>query len=124
MSARSVLLIFIQTGEPYEFMGMDFISSFGKSAYSNTYIYNLFDYFSRYMYPHPTSSASTNDVIIFFDDYLHANPKPYAVYIDAGLYFTSQKLRTYFHKKDIAVVFAPFASHKSVCMIKKLNNIL
>lgn len=44
--------------------------------------------------------------------------------MDAGSHFTSQKLRTYFQKKDIAVVFAPYASHKSVGMIEKSNDIL
>ncbi len=95
-SARSVPLTPIQTGAPYELMGMDFIGLFEKSAYGNTYNYNLVDYFSRHMYLHPTSGASANDIIISFDYYLQANPKPYAVYIDAGLHFTSQKLRTYF----------------------------
>lgn len=33
-------------------------------------------------------------------------------------------LRIYFQKKDIAVVFALSAFHKSVNMIKKSNNIL
>ncbi len=69
-SARSVPLTPIQTRKPYELMGMDFIGLFEKSAYGNTYIYNLVDYFSRHMYPQPTSSASANDVIILFDHYL------------------------------------------------------
>lgn len=59
-----------------------------------------------------------------FNHYLQANLKPYAVYIDAGSYFTNQKLCTYFQKKDIAIVFAPSAFYKSVNLIKKLNNIL
>lgn len=71
---------------------MDFIGPFEKSIYDNTYIYNLVDYFWRHMYPHPTSGASTNDVIIFFDYYLQANPKPYAAYMDAGSHFTRPKL--------------------------------
>ena len=76
------------------------------------------------MYPYPISGAGTNDVIISFNYYLRANPKPYAVYIDAGSHFTSQKLRTYFQKKDIAVVFASSISHKSVGTIEKSNDIL
>lgn len=44
--------------------------------------------------------------------------------MNAGLYFRSQKLRTYFLKKDITVAFAFSASHKSVDMVKKSNNIL
>ena len=123
-SARSVPLTPIQTGEPYELMGMDFIGPFERSAYGNTYIYNLVDYFLRHMYPHPTAGAGTNDVILSFNHYLQANPKPYTVYMDAGSYFTSQKLCTYFQKKDIAVVFAPSASYKSVGLIEKSNNIL
>ena len=103
---------------------MDFISLFKKSAYDNTYIYNLVDYFSKQMYSHPTSGAGTNNVIISFNHYLRANPKPYSVYMDAGSYFTSQKLRTYFQKRDIAVVFAPSTSHKSVGIIEKSNDIL
>lgn len=75
-SARSVPLILIQTGEPYELMGMEFIGSFERSAYGNTYIYNLVDYFSRHMYLYSTSGAGTNNVIISFDHSLRANPKP------------------------------------------------
>ena len=105
-------------------MRMDFIGPFKKFVYNNTYIYNLVDYFSRHIYPHPTSGAGVNNVIISYDHYLRANPKPYAVYMDAGSHFTSQKLRIYFQKKDIAVVFAPSASHKSVGMIEKSNDIL
>ena len=44
--------------------------------------------------------------------------------IDASSYFISQKLHTYFQKKDIAIVFASFASHKSVVIIEKSSNIL
>ena len=103
---------------------MDFIGPFKRSAYSSTYIYNLIDYFSRHMYPHLTSGAGTNNVIILFNHYLQANPKPYAVYMDAGSHFTSQKLRKYFHKKDIVVVFALSAFHKSFGMMEKSNHIL
>lgn len=70
-------------------MGIDCISPFEKSAYGNIYIYNLADYFSRHIYLHPTSSAGTKNVIILFNHYLQANPKPYAIYIDAGSHFTS-----------------------------------
>ena len=124
LSAQSVLLTPIETGEPYELMRIDFIGRFKKFAYDNTYIYNLVDYFSRDMYFHPTFGAGINDIFILFDHYLWANPKPYAIYIDAGSHFTNQKLRTYFQKKDIAVIFAFFASHKLVGMIEKSNNIL
>ena len=103
---------------------MDFIGPFEKSAYGNTYICNLVDYFSRHMYPHPTPGADADDVILSFDHYLQFNPKPYAVYMDVDTHFTSQKLRTYFRKKDIAVVFALSASHKLVGLIEKSNDIL
>lgn len=105
-------------------MEMDFIGPFEKSAYGNTHIYNLVDYFSKDIYPHPTSGAGGEDVISLFDHYLRFNPKPYAVYMNTGTHFTSQILRIYFQKKDIAVVFAPSASHKSVGLIEKSNNIL
>ena len=105
-------------------MGKNFIGLFEKSAYGNTYIYNLVDYFSRHMYPHRISRADKNDVIILFNHYLRANLKPYAIYIDAGSHFTNQKIRMYFQKNDIAVVFALSASHKSVGLIEKSNNIL
>ena len=103
---------------------MDFIGRFDRSAYRNTYIHNLVDYFSRHMYSHSTVGAGRNDVILSFDHYFRANPKPYAVYMDAGPHFIGQKLLTYFQKKDIAVVFAPSASHKSVGLIEKSNDIL
>ena len=105
-------------------MGMDFIGPFKKSAYRNTHIYNLVNYFSRHMYPYPTPGAGGDNVISSFDHYLRFNLKPYAVYMDAGTHFTSQKLYIYFRKKDIAVVFIPFASHKSVGLIEKSNDIL
>ena len=124
MSAWSVPLTPIQTREPYDLVRIDFIGPFEKSAYNNTYIYNLVDYFSRHIYPHPTSGAGTNNVIIFFDHYLWANPKPYAVYMDVDSHFTCQKWRTYFQKKDITVVFVSSTSHKLVGMIEKSNNIL
>ena len=76
------------------------------------------------MYPHPTFGVSANNVIISFDHYLRGNPKSYVVYMDVSSHVTSQKLRIYFQKKDIAVVFAPSTSHKSVGMIENLNNIL
>ena len=76
------------------------------------------------MYPHPTPGAGRDDVILLFDHYLQFNPKPCAVYMDAGTHFTSQKLCTYFRKIDIEVVFALSASHKSVGLIEKSNGIL
>ena len=88
-SARSVLLTRIQTRKPYELIKIGFIGLFEKSAYGHTYIYNLVDYFSRHMYPHSTSRADINNIIILFDHYLRANLKLYTVYIDAGSYFTS-----------------------------------
>ena len=105
-------------------MGIDFISLFKKSTYGNIYIYNLVDYFSRYIYPHPMSGVDTNNVIISFDLYLQANLKLYTVYIDAGSHFLSSKLRIYFQEKDIALDFIPSTFHKSVNMIEKSNNIL
>ena len=44
--------------------------------------------------------------------------------MDAGSYFISQKLRKYFQKKDIVVVFALSAFHKSFDMMEKSNHIL
>lgn len=44
--------------------------------------------------------------------------------MNVGLYFTSQKLYTYFKKKDIIIIFALFAFYKLVELIKKSNNIL
>ena len=105
-------------------MGMDFIGPFEKSAYRNTHIYNLIDYFFKHMYPHSSPSTGGNNIISLFDHYLRFNLKPYVVYMDASTYFISQKLRTYFQKEDIMIVFAPFVSHKSVSLIEKLNNIL
>lgn len=103
---------------------MDFTSPFEKFAYSNTYIYNLLDYFSRHIYPHPTFGADINNIIILFDHYLQTNLKPYAIYIDVGSYFTSHKWHIYFQKKDYSVFFIPLLSHKSVDIIEKSNNII
>lgn len=93
-------------------MEIDFIGPFEISAYGNTYIYNLFECFSRHIYPHLISGAGINNVIILFDHYLRANPKPYIVYININSHFTSQSLYTYFQKTDIAIIFAPSTSHK------------
>ena len=103
---------------------MDFIGPFERFAYGNTYIYNLVDYFLRHIYPHPTANTGTNNVILLFNHYLQVNPKPYAIHMDTGSHFTSQKLYSYFQKKDIAVIFASSASHKSVSLIEKSNDIL
>lgn len=105
-------------------MGMDFIGPLERSVYGNTYIDNLVDYFSRYMYSHLTAGADTNIVIHLFDYYLRTNPKLYTLYMDVSSHFTSQKLRTYFQMKDIAVVFTSSISHKSIGLIEKSNNIL
>lgn len=105
-------------------MKIDFIGFFERSAYGNSYIYYLVDYFSKHIYSYSTAGASTNNVILLFDHYFWANPKLYTVYIDTGSHFPSQKLHTYSQKKDIAVVFAPSVFHKSVGLIKKSNNIL
>ena len=75
------------------------------------------------MYPHPTSGAGRNNVIILFHNYLQANPNSYAMYIDTGSHFTSQTLGIYFQKKDNAYIFASSTSHKSVSMIEKSNDI-
>ena len=105
-------------------MKIDFIGIFKKSVYSNTYIYNLIDYISRYIYLHPTFGVSTNDVIILFNYYLQANLKLYVIYMDAGLYFISQKLRIYFQKKDITIIFTFSIFYKSIDIMEKSNNIL
>lgn len=76
------------------------------------------------MYLHLTSNTNTNDIIFLFHYYLSAYLKFYAVYINAGLHFTSHNLHTYFQKKDIAVVFALSAFYKLVDLIEKTNNIL
>lgn len=70
MTAWSVPLTPIQTREPYKLMRMDFISTFERFAYGNTYIYNLIDYFLKHMYLYPTAGAGTNDIIFLFDYYL------------------------------------------------------
>lgn len=76
-------------------MGINFIGLFEKSAYGNIYIYNLVDYFSKHIYPHPTPGASGDNIILSFDYYLQFNFKPCAVYMNAGMHFTSQKLCIY-----------------------------
>ena len=76
------------------------------------------------MYPHPTLDAGADDIILSFNHYLRFNPKPCTVYMNASTHFTSQKLRLYFWKKDIAVVFVPSTSHKSDDLIEKSDNIL
>lgn len=124
MSVWLILLTLIQTREPYELIKIDFIGLFERFTYKNIYIYNLVDSFSKYIYLYSTFGVGTNNIISLFDYYVQANFKPYAVYINAGLYFTSQKLCTYFQEKDIAVVFALFTSYKSICIIEKSNNIL
>lgn len=70
------------------------------------------------------SEIYINNVIILFNYYLQANPKLYAIYIDTDSSFTSQKLNTYFQKKDITVIFISSTSHKLVDMIEKSNDIL
>ena len=105
-------------------MRIDFIGPFKKSAYDNIYICNLVDYFSRHIYPYPTLEADTDDVILLFDHYLWFTPKLCMIHIDIGTHFTSQKLYLYFWKKDIAIIFASFASHKLIALIKKSNNLL
>ena len=96
ISAKSISPTLIQTGKPYELIRINFISPFKKSAYGNTYIYNLVDYFLRHMYPHPRFGDDTNNIIILFDHYLRANSKPYAVYMNTDSHFISQKLHKYF----------------------------
>ena len=51
-------------------MRIEFISRFKKSAYGNISIYNLVNYFLRYMYLYLTFKADTNNVIILFNYYL------------------------------------------------------
>lgn len=64
---------------------MDFIGSFDKSVFGNTYIYNLVDYFSKHIYPHPTPSAGKEIVIPLFDHYLQFSPKFNVVYKVASI---------------------------------------
>lgn len=72
---------------------MDFINYFKKFVYRNTYIYNLIDNYSMYVYPYYSIvNADINNVILLFNHYLQANFKSYTIYIDADLYFTSTKL--------------------------------
>lgn len=70
MAAQSILLTFIQIGEFYKLIGIDFISFLKRSIYENTYIYNLVDYFSRYIYLYPMAVTGINNVIFSFDYYL------------------------------------------------------
>ena len=76
------------------------------------------------MYPYPTTDTGINNIIFLLDYYFQANLKHYAIYMYASLYFTRQKLCTYFQKKDIMVIFAPSTSHKSVSLIEKSNDML
>ena len=73
-------------------MVINFIGPFKKFAYSNNYICNLVDYFSKYMYSHPISEVCINNIIILFYHHLLVNSKSYVVYINACLHFTNQKL--------------------------------
>ena len=108
ISARSIPLTPIQTGEPYELIGINVIGPFEKSAYGNTYINNLIDHFSRHMYPHPISGASTNNVIISFNHSLRANAK--LMWCTWMLDPISQ-VKSYVHifRKKILQVFLPLS---------------
>lgn len=83
------MLSIIQTRKSYKSIEIDFINPFKISIYENIYIYNLVDYFSRYVYPYPTVDTNITNVILLFNHYLQANPKFYIVYIDVNLQFTS-----------------------------------
>lgn len=48
-------------------MGIDFIDSFEKFVYANTYIYNLVNYFSKYIYPNFTLDIVGDNIISSFD---------------------------------------------------------
>ena len=120
----SIPFTLIQTGKLYELIGIDFIGLLEKSTYGKTYTCNLVNYFSRHIYPHPTPGEGANNVILSFDHYLQFNLKLYAVYIDASTHFISPKLYLYFLQKDIAVVFIPSTSYKSISLIEKLIDLL
>ena len=66
---------------------MNFISPFKKSAYGNTNIYNLVNYFSRHISLYLTLGTSKDNIVSSFDHYLRFNPKPCKVYINEGMYF-------------------------------------
>ena len=96
ISAWLVPLMLIQTKKSYELMKIDFISLFKKFIYSNTYIYNLVDYFSRCIYPYPKFENSIDNIIILFDHYIWANPKFCVVCLDARSHFANQKFCIYY----------------------------
>lgn len=51
-------------------MKKDFIDNFEKSVYNNTYIYNLVDYFLKYIYFYLTIDIIINNIILLFNYYL------------------------------------------------------
>lgn len=79
ISAWLVLFTHIQTRKLCELIRIDFIGFFKRFIYGNTYIYNLIDYFLKYIYFYLIISTGTNNVIFLFNHYLQDNFKPYII---------------------------------------------
>lgn len=80
---------------------------FLKNLLIETYIYNLINYYSIYIYLYSISNISKDKVILLFNYYLQFNYKFYAVYINDDMYL---QIRNYVHifRKKILQLFLLF----------------
>ncbi|KAG7007159.1 hypothetical protein G7Y79_00011g030570 [Physcia stellaris] len=122
---RTVPLKPIQTYQPYDLFGIDFIDWPEPSKYGYKHICNMVDYFSGRLFPYPTISTKTKDVKQAFEYHkASGHPMPAAAYWDADTAFQSSEMAGELKDLNIVPIQAPSQSHKSVGVIERANRIL
>lgn len=123
-STRSVSLSPIQTMEPFQLLGVDFIGPFMTRAGKIKYILNIVDNFSRAMFPEVTNAADARSAIKGITSCLLRAPAPNAIYFDDGTHFLNEQMSTFLRNAGIIMLEAPSGAKHAVGMVEKSNDIL
>ncbi|SLM38554.1 Ribonuclease H-like domain [Lasallia pustulata] len=122
---RSQLLRPVITHRPFQLLAMDFIGPLGKTEPAGLqYILHIMDYFSRYSFTYPSTSANAPDVIRALDDLFHRFTKPDAFFLDRGQHFENQLVERYMEEHGVKLMFGPSGSSKSFGLVERGNQIL
>lgn len=123
-AARSQPLMPIESLEPFQLLGMDFIGPLPVTPRRNQFILHVIDYFSRFSITVPSPNANKETVFLtltrIFDEYVTLA----AMYVDPGQHFQNNAFRDFLLEAEVIIVYSPSEASKSTGMVERANGLL
>ena len=121
---RSQPLKLITAMKSFNPLSINFIELFNIIKAKNQYVFNIVDYFFRFMISTSLSSASVREIIMLLRMTFSRFSRSAAIYLNIRTHFNNKVMKNYCEKAEIMMIFTPAARHKFMGIIERLSEIL